>query len=114
MKTWIGAGAVLAAMGLFAAVSWSDVASAPTVGSNTEPEPAAVGSGSSDVDLGEIPYSGMSAAEQAIIDRGFDQPNAEQVNDAFAAVGREMAVKAAANAAADQLGTGDPEQGVVP
>ena len=116
MKRWIMASVLLVAVGLFATVSWSDVtsgsATTPPVPSLPAQAPEASGSAALDVDLGVIPYSAMSSAEQAQIDRGASSTGWDQTNAAFAAAGQELSQRAAANAAAQQLGV-DPDQGVI-
>lgn len=117
MKRWIGAATVAVAVGLFAAVSWSDSVppESPSSGSAVATTAPASGSGSSDVDLGAIPYSAMTPAEQAVIDHVRNEQGWDQTNDIFAAAGREQAVQAAAEAAAEQLGANNlPADGVVP
>jgi hypothetical protein len=60
-------------------------------------------------------YTDLSAAERALADRGRDTTGWPETNSAFATASREQAERAAAAAAASQLGIANvAETGVVP
>lgn len=64
---------------------------------------------------GSWSYSNLSAEERALADRGRDTTGWPETNSAFARASQEQAQRAAAAAAADQLGvTNVAETGVVP
>jgi hypothetical protein len=108
MKRWVLPASGLAlAIGLFtAASSWSDTTS-PVAGPSAGSAAA--------VDLGNVPYSALSPAEQAVIDHGRAEQGWDAVNAGFASATIELSATAAANAAANQLGMDNLGQvGVVP
>lgn len=53
---------------------------------------------------GAIPIEDMSPDEQAVIERGFDQPNMPAIHAAYAAATQQAAERAAAEAAANAAG----------
>lgn len=114
MKRTFMAGGLAIALALFATVSWSDVAmngsgSSPSSGSSL---PSSVVGAAA---LGEIPYSDLSPDEQMVVDSVRNEVGWDQTNDTFAAAGRELATRAAADSSAQQIGmSGLGEQGVIP